>query len=282
MLVDGINVEVTGDGARTVVLLHGFSDNLTTWRRVVPPLAVGHRVIAIDLPGHGRTVRAWRRPLVPAYVDAVRDVLDALAVKGPVQLIGNSMGAVVATMFAATHPSRVESVVLIGMPGYHGVPRVWRAAVSRPATLAIRAAMAPIPQRRIQDGFAWVYAHAASPHPSLIDASALLGFSTPYDHRARVHRLSDLGRALIGELLHLRLADVVASLEAPVLQIWGRHDRLVPPHGKRTDERRVVLSDCGHCPQLDAPDRLMAVVLPFLDAAHSGARAGRPMRAVRS
>src|SRR3954451_4191121 len=99
--VDGVNYCVTGAGEHTIVLLHGFSDNLTTWNRVVPPLAVNHRVIAIDLPGFGSSSRPWPRPLLPGYVDIVRDVLDAEDVSGPVSLMGNSMGAVVSLLFAA-------------------------------------------------------------------------------------------------------------------------------------------------------------------------------------
>src|SRR5438045_8855305 len=119
-LVAGVNAEVTGDG-HTVVLLHGFGDNLATWRRVVPVLAVRHRVSAIDLPGHGLPNRPWTKPLVTGYVQAVIDVLEAHEVREPVSIVGNSMGAVVATMVAAAHPDRVARIALIGMPGVGGV-----------------------------------------------------------------------------------------------------------------------------------------------------------------
>src|SRR4051812_9600618 len=89
--VDGVHYSVTGTGEHTIVLLHGFSDNLTTWNRVVPPLAVNNRVIAIDLPGFGNSSRPWSRPLLPGYVDVVRSVLDAEGVTAAVSLMGNSM-----------------------------------------------------------------------------------------------------------------------------------------------------------------------------------------------
>ena len=63
-VADGVHVSVTGNGPQPLVLLHGFSDNLLTWRRVVQALALEHRVIAIDLPGHGATARAWQQPLL--------------------------------------------------------------------------------------------------------------------------------------------------------------------------------------------------------------------------
>src|SRR4051812_49212059 len=108
--VDGVNYTVTGEGEHAIVLLHGFADNHATWNRVVPRLAVEHKVIAIDLPGFGATTRPWRRPLLSGYVDVVRDVLDAEDVTGPVSLMGNSMGAVVSVLFAARHRERADRI----------------------------------------------------------------------------------------------------------------------------------------------------------------------------
>ena len=75
-----VNVVVTGTGPHTLVLLHGFSDNLLTWRRVVPALAVEHRVVAIDLPGHGATTRPFQAPLLNGYAALVLEVLDDLGI----------------------------------------------------------------------------------------------------------------------------------------------------------------------------------------------------------
>jgi pimeloyl-ACP methyl ester carboxylesterase len=80
------------------VLLHGFSDNLQTWRRVVPALAVEHRVVAIDLPGHGATTRPFEAPLLNGYAALVLEVLDNLGIDDRMSVIGNSMGAAVAAV----------------------------------------------------------------------------------------------------------------------------------------------------------------------------------------
>jgi len=134
----GVHFQVAGGGPRTLVLIHGFSDNLMTWRRLVPSLAVTHRVIAVDLPSHGLSTRAWRHPLLDGYVDVVDEVLAVCGVDGPVTIIGNSMGGAVASLYAHQNPGRVEALVLIGVPGVHGVPRAWRLAASRPAAAGSR------------------------------------------------------------------------------------------------------------------------------------------------
>jgi pimeloyl-ACP methyl ester carboxylesterase len=267
-VLDDVNVVVTGTGPHTVVLLHGFSDNLLTWRRVVPALAVGHRVVAIDLPGHGATSRRFRAPLLDGYAAVVLEVLDALGIDEPVSLIGNSMGAAVAAVFAAAHPHRADGAVLIGMPGLTCVPRSWRAAASRPASIAMRTALRPVPVGHLQRGFGWIYAHAACPRVGMIDPSTLAGYCASYADRTRLFGLSEIARALLSELRAVELARMLPRLQVPVLQVWGRHDRLVPPRRVQQSERTVVLPGCGHCPQLDAPDRLLGVVLPFLERRH--------------
>jgi pimeloyl-ACP methyl ester carboxylesterase len=95
--------------------------------RPVPPLAERYRVIALDLPGHGRSTRPWTKPLVAGYADVVAAVLDELGIHEPVRTIGHSMGGCVAAVFAEKHCERTDRIVMIGMPGMQGVPLAWRA-----------------------------------------------------------------------------------------------------------------------------------------------------------
>lgn len=259
-----VNVTVTGAGPHTIVLLHGFSDNLLTWRRVVPALAVEHRVVAIDLPGHGATTRAFHAPLLDGYAALVVEILDALGENAPVGVVGNSMGAAVATVFASAYPERVSCAVLIGMPGVSRVPAIWRVAASRPASITMRTALRPVPISHLQRGFGWIYTHAATPRVGTLDPSAIIGYRTCYADRDRLFGLSLIARTLLSELRTVQLARLLPRLQVPVLQVWGRHDRLVPPRQVTRSEGAIVLPGCGHCPQLDAPDQLLDVVLPFL------------------
>jgi pimeloyl-ACP methyl ester carboxylesterase len=282
-----VNVTVTGAGPHSIVLLHGFSDNLLTWRRVVPALAVQHRVIAIDLPGHGLTARPWTEPLLAGYAALVAEVLDDLGADAPVSLMGNSMGAAVSAVFAAEYPEGVDAAVLIGMPGVAGVSIAWRAAASRPASIAMRTALRPVPIRHLQRSFGWTYAHAASPRARSIDPSALLSYSASYADRDRLFGLSGIARALLRELRSTHLDQLLRQLQPPVLQVWGKHDRLVPPRRVTQSAGAIVLPGCGHCPQLDAPDLLLDAVVPFLQKyagldAHTVARAGHLTRAAGS
>jgi len=111
----GLNLYLydTGGEAKTpVLLLHGLGDEADTWRRVLPLLSSGHRVIAPDLPGFGRSEKEKRKYTVPFFVGVMTELLDFLSISRAV-LAGHSMGAVIAQAFALQHPQRVERLVLI-------------------------------------------------------------------------------------------------------------------------------------------------------------------------
>jgi pimeloyl-ACP methyl ester carboxylesterase len=265
--VDGVNYSVTGDGEHAIVLLHGFADNNATWSRVVPRLAVEHRVIAIDLPGFGASTRPWTRPLLSGYVDVVREVLDAEYVRGPVSLMGNSMGAVVSLLFAGRYPKRADRVVLIDMPALRTVPRLWRLAMSRPAELAVWAGTRTLPDYVAQFGLGWFYARFAAADPRRLDPMVRQSFVSPYA-RDRIAALLPLGRALLDELSAAQLASLASGAGVPVLLVFGSRDLLTPARVlrriARPAGRAVVLPGCGHCPQVDQPAELLCAVLPFL------------------
>ncbi len=264
--IDGVNYTVTGDGERVVVLLHGFADNVCTWNRVLPRLAVDATVIAIDLPGFGDSARPWTRPLLSCYVDVVHEVLAAEGVSAGVSLMGNSMGAAVSLLFADAYPELVDGIVLIDMPGLHHIPRLWRMAMSRPAEIALRAGLRAVPRGTAQFGIGWFYAHFAC-RPGRLDPFAQASFTLPYAARERVSALLPLGRVLIRELGRAQLASLVATIDVPTLIVFGARDLITPARVLRRLGRpggAVVLPGCGHCPQLDQPEALLTEVLPFL------------------
>ncbi|WP_037886289.1 alpha/beta fold hydrolase [Streptomyces sp. NRRL S-646] len=93
-----------------LVLLHALGKDATDWEAVVPALARGRRVYALDLRGHGRSDWPGDYSLELMQADVLR-FLDALGI-GPVDLIGHSMGGLVAYLLAEDHPQRVSRLVL--------------------------------------------------------------------------------------------------------------------------------------------------------------------------
>ncbi|WP_329417879.1 alpha/beta fold hydrolase (plasmid) [Streptomyces sp. NBC_00704] len=118
--VDGVRLayEVSGPPeAPPLVLLHALGEDASDWGVVAPVLARSRRVHALDLRGHGRS--DWPGDYTLQLMrDDVLGFLDALALDR-VDLMGHSMGGIVAYLFAAEYPRRVDRLVLEDVP----VPR---------------------------------------------------------------------------------------------------------------------------------------------------------------
>jgi pimeloyl-ACP methyl ester carboxylesterase len=110
-----LRYELTGVGARTVVLLHEMTMTLESWDYLVPTLARNHRVLRYDLRGFGLSgrIRIDSAVTMDDEVEDLRALLDALHIPGPVTLVGGAGGANIALVFAAMYPERVQAVATL-------------------------------------------------------------------------------------------------------------------------------------------------------------------------
>lgn len=112
-VLDGAKVyyAATGRGPTTVVLIHGWTCDHTLWEAQAAALSARYRVLAVDLPGHGRSEPApdysMRR-----FARAVRAVLEKEKVRRAV-LIGHSMGGAVMLEYARLHPDSVQAIIAV-------------------------------------------------------------------------------------------------------------------------------------------------------------------------
>lgn len=107
----------TGSGETgTVVLIHGFSGDRTAWASIVSGLKrAGRRVLAVDLPGHGRT--EIEAASAADLSSDLAEFLDRVAPDRKIDLVGHSLGALVALQLATAVPSRIASLSLIAPAG---------------------------------------------------------------------------------------------------------------------------------------------------------------------
>jgi pimeloyl-ACP methyl ester carboxylesterase len=109
---DGVPIayEVHGSGEPTLVFIHGWSCDGRYWRGQVPHFAQRHRVVTIDLAGHGHSGQEREAFTMPAFGEDVKAVLEDLDVEQAL-LIGHSMGGPVAVETARLIPERVIGIV---------------------------------------------------------------------------------------------------------------------------------------------------------------------------
>ncbi|MFJ6774859.1 alpha/beta fold hydrolase [Kitasatospora sp. NPDC091257] len=107
-------------GGPPLVLLHALGERAADWAPVLPGLAPGHHVYALDLRGHGGSSRTAAYSL-EAMRDDVLAFLDALGL-ARVDLVGHSMGGAVAYLLAQAAPERIDRLVLEDIPALYPRP----------------------------------------------------------------------------------------------------------------------------------------------------------------
>lgn len=105
--------EIYGQG-EPLLLLHGGLGSIEMFAPILPALAAGRQVIAVDLQGHGRTPLGTRPIAIEPMGDDMNTLLDKLGYR-QVDVMGYSMGAGVAFQLAAQHPDRVRRLALVSM-----------------------------------------------------------------------------------------------------------------------------------------------------------------------
>jgi pimeloyl-ACP methyl ester carboxylesterase len=252
-----------------VLLLHGLGHSTHGWRKVIEPLAgAGYRVMAVDLPGFGYSDKPGNYSL-EAYVDFVRDWLDLHCVDRAA-VIGNSMGGAITAAVAGMAPERVSAAVLVD-PGGFGREVTWmlRLAGLRLVRGALSLRFTPWKVRR---ALRMVFADS-----SLIedeDVERIIELSELPGSRQAFMEIAHSAIGLRGLRPGLGLGDIPHSIAAPTLILWGDRDRIIPPQHARLAEQAiqgsqtVIFEGCGHCPQLEAPERFVAAVVPFLHEHH--------------
>jgi pimeloyl-ACP methyl ester carboxylesterase len=131
--------EPTGADQQTVFLVHGWAGAGAQFFALARRLAEdGHRVIVLDLPGHGRSA-GWRSSL-PRWADALADAVAELAPTGPIAVVAHSFGAATTTL-ALARGLRADRVVLLAPAAEPGAYfRAWiEPIVARPALAALEA-----------------------------------------------------------------------------------------------------------------------------------------------
>ena len=260
-----------GSGDRPVVLIHGLLMNRHMFERLGPALAErGHRVIALDLLGHGRSDRPedLQRYSMPLFAYQVNALLDHLDVETAV-VGGTSLGANVSLQMAVRFPERVEGL-FIEMP------------VLDNALSAVAAIFAPI---LISLRFGRPAFEAVSRLTSAIPRSTyLVDIALDMVRQRPGPSLSVLEGLLLGETSPP--AAERQGIEAPALIVGHPNDPLHP-----FTDAGMVADELANSEQIDAdsilewrisPDRLNGELADFLDRVWDAAEtAGRAERKAR-
>ncbi|MDX1050083.1 acetoin dehydrogenase dihydrolipoyllysine-residue acetyltransferase subunit [Sinorhizobium medicae] len=230
----------------TVLLLHGFSGDRTTWAAVLAGLRrAGKRVIAPDLPGHGLTEIEASSPS-DLSADLV-EFLDALAIE-KVDVVAHSLGAVAALGLAASEPRRIGSLSLIAPAGIGS--EIDTGFVHGMAGARTSGEIAHLLRRLSVNGIE-------------LSEAALEAIAADLA-RGRLRALADAVARPSGQRVDslMALQRLVASM--PVRVLFGLEDRIMPWRQVLALPPQVaihLLSRSGHMPQWDQTKDVLEILL---------------------
>jgi pimeloyl-ACP methyl ester carboxylesterase len=217
------------------------------------------RAIAVDLPGFADG------PLLPRLDRFVAELVCDQS--EPPLIMGNSLGGV-AGLRAAQDPELPLAAVVAISPGGLG-HQPWVNLFERdPLLHRIVNARLPLPGALIRWTIRTAYSRLAVFDASRADRDLVATYAAQYSSRADVARVVRDARRLLGEL---RTAFDLSRICRPVQLIWGERDLLTPLRGAQrvleavSDAELVVLERCGHCAQVEQPDRVADVALRFAE-----------------
>ena len=255
-----------GEG-HPVILLHGSGAGATGWSNFRPnigPLAESFRVIAVDVPGWGKSDSATSDKY--DHPAAVVELMDELGIE-KAALVGNSMGGMVSLALAARYPDRVSHLVTMGPGSFINIPTMFGAGDGPTEGLKIlfEGYQNPTPEvmkRLVEimtfspefatDELAQLRADAAAARPDHLE-NFLAGI-----------------RAGRGPVSAPATPEEAMSIQAPTLLIHGRDDRVVHfEHSMRlvamiANSRLVLLNRCGHWAQIEHAAEFNRLVRDFI------------------
>ncbi len=277
---DGFDVHAVewGAGATRVLLVHGLGGHTISWEPVGLALAdsLQATVTAVDLPGFGLTrLPPGRRATLGTHGRVLRALLEQ---SGSAVVLGNSMGGALGLGLAARRPDLVRALVLVdpALPRPAVEPAQWR-AMARLAPMLVPPLGSRFlvargrvlgPERLVDTTLGWTLCDPTRLDPALRRRLIELA-TTRQSFPEAPAAYAESARALFWYVTRRMRADE-ARVTAPTLIVHGDRDQLVPLAAARALAARrrefalEVIDDCGHAPQLEAPDRFLAATVPWL------------------
>lgn len=258
----GIRFHYTDRGVGpVVVLLHGQSINLLAWQPAAELLAADHRVISIDMPGHGLTGPDPQARYTPAGLASSIDALMVALGIDHFALAGNSLGGGVALSYAHAYPQKLDSLILVdalGAPPSGPMPLIFRLQAANVLGELIQWFT---PQWMVRLALADTFGDPSK----LTDAEV----GSTYDLLLRPGNRPAERETLRGAA-GFDASGWVGTVNTPTLVLWGTRDSWIWPvdaqwFGSHLPDVKVQTFDgLGHMPMLEDPRDTVAAMESFL------------------
>ncbi|UBF27549.1 alpha/beta fold hydrolase [Kovacikia minuta CCNUW1] len=279
------------EGDTPLILLHGFGASIGHWRNNMPELAQQHTVYALDLLGFGASEKAVAAYDATFWAAQVYDFWKTFVNK-PAVLVGNSNGSLVCLAVAALYPEMVKGIVLLNLPDSSVLDYAqWMQQAMKPLAFLARPLLklaigiftfplvfGPLFRLIRSPGFIKLWAKQAYTHPHTITEELLEILSVPAFDRGSVKALRAMVLSKRASKLDYAARTLLPKLEIPILLLWGKKDKMVPPKlaplfVKYNPRLTLIeIDNAGHCLHDESPEEVNQLMLDWLAAKLEGGR----------
>jgi pyruvate dehydrogenase E2 component (dihydrolipoamide acetyltransferase) len=236
-----------------VLLLHGFGGDLDNWLFNLDALADKHRVLALDLPGHGESVKTIPDPSISGLAKFVGKFLEVVEAPSA-HIVGHSMGGAIAMQMANECPERVKSLGLICSSGLG--PEINSDYLQGFIEAQSRRELKPVLQQLFAD-------------ESLVNRQ-LVDDVLKYKRLDGVDAVLRTLSAMLLSDTETILSDKVVASGKPTLVIWGEQDRIIPvAHARNfsasggSSVEVEIFDSAGHMVQMEKANDVNRRLLKF-------------------
>jgi len=250
---------------KSVVLVHGTGEEgASVWKSLISELEKKFHVVTFDLPGFARSSKK-NQMYSPKNFAAFINWIIKKYTKGPVYVIGHSLGGAISLYYAGTYPENLERLIIVDSAGM----------LNRSAFLKTFINVKPnkfldvmnIPVSVIQN---YIIANLESMDKDLTPESDDKSLSSQF-LRKRLYD-GDPAKSAGVALLNTDFSTIIHRIQVPTLLVWGEKDPIAPLRVGRLLEWMIpgsdlrIMPDIGHSPMLDRPDEFNKIVMDWLSA----------------
>ena len=257
-----------------LIFLHGFGASIKHWRNNIPVISEKHTVYALDLLGFGASKKVYTNYQIDLWSEQIYEFWQNF-IGQPVILVGNSLGSLVCVATAANYPSMVKGMILINLPDVslrNEVIPPWLNPILNvieeigTSPLLLKPLFKFIRQKKILR----LWANIAYVDKKAVDDELVEILATPPTESGASNAFCALAKAPNRPGFSPQLKLVLPSLNIPILLLWGKNDRMIPPTlapilAKLNPRIELVeLDNAGHCLHDEYPDWFNYLVLDWI------------------
>lgn len=223
----------------TIVLLHGWGQNIEMMKPLGDPLSKKFNIVIVDLPGYGASSEPTYPWMLNDYMEAIKSLLDSLKIDNPI-LVGHSFGGKISLLYASKY--KVKKLILFGSPFRKGIEKL-----SLKTKLLKAAKKVPV-------------------------LNKLENFAKKHIGSTDYRNASEMMRKILVNTVNLDITDEVKKIKCSTLIVWGTYDEAVPVEDayeleKLISDSGVVIYDgCSHYAYLERLGQTINVLNSFLES----------------